>query len=61
VRFVGRTALLAARFAALDAAFSGIIGKNNARNIIIDSCLTSNAVPIKVYIDYCRNIDIKNL
>ena len=29
--------------------------------IIIDSCLTSNAVPIKVYADYCRNIDTKNL
>ena len=29
--------------------------------IIIDSCLTSDAVPIKVYADYCRNIDTKNL
>jgi len=54
VRFVGRTALLAARFAALDAAFSGIIGKNNARNIIIDSCLTSNAVLLRVHADKYR-------
>ena len=30
-------------------------------NIIIDSCLMSNAVPIKVHTDYCRDIDTKNL
>ena len=30
-------------------------------NIIIYSCLTSDAVPIKVHADYCRGIDTKNL
>ena len=29
--------------------------------IIIDSCLTSDAVPIKVHADYCRDIDTNNL
>ena len=29
--------------------------------IIIYSCLTSDAVPIKVHADYCRDIDTKNL
>ena len=29
--------------------------------IIICSCLTSDAVPIKVHADYCRGIDTKNL
>ena len=29
--------------------------------IIICSCLTSDAVPIKVHADYCRDIDTKNL
>ena len=29
--------------------------------IIICSCLMSNVVPIKVHIDYCRDIDTKNL
>ena len=29
--------------------------------LFICSCLMSNAVLIKVYVDYCRGIDIKNL
>ena len=29
--------------------------------IIIDSCLMSSTVPIKVHVDYCRDIDTKNL
>ena len=28
---------------------------------IIDSYITSDAVPIKVHADYCRNVDTKNL
>ena len=34
---------------------------NYILTIIINSCLTSNAVPIKVHTDYCRDVDTKNL
>ena len=29
--------------------------------IIIYFCLMSNAVPIKIYADYCHNVNTKNL